>query len=65
MPNGYEIDYLPVGENSKSGDAIFSACNFLPGAGRNDASADKILQIRLKPNSGTDYDYNVLNEKST
>jgi beta-lactamase superfamily II metal-dependent hydrolase len=22
MPNGYEIDYLPVGENSKSGDAI-------------------------------------------
>lgn len=41
---------------------VFTACNFKPGAGRNDASADKILQLKFNPAIGSTYDYDISNE---
>lgn len=44
---------------------LISSCNFKPGGGRNNASPDKILQLRVKPIAGANYDYKVLNETET
>src|SRR5450432_4210740 len=44
---------------------IMFGCNFRPGGDRGSTSPDKILQLKLRPNSGADYDYNVTDETET
>lgn len=44
---------------------IIAACNLRPGGDRGTTSPDKILQLRLRPDSGADYNYNVTNETKT
>lgn len=44
---------------------VISGCNIRPGGDRGTTSRDKILQLKLRPNSGADYDYNVVNETAT
>jgi hypothetical protein len=44
---------------------LISACDFKPAGGRNNATPDKILQLKLRPMAGANYDYKVSNETKT